>query len=193
MRRGLAVAALLSLWTSRALAQPVMPPYEAPPPEAQAAPPVPPPIVVPPPPAYPAQPYYGQPYYYQAAPPPLPQVREIEEPRWGLMIAGLAVFGASWTINAASAYVADEWKLAVPIVGPFMETQNIDTSPGHEYNRPIVALLVFDGLIETAGAVMLVAGALTHHRVKVYDRGPRVSLVPTAGASGGGIAAFGRF
>ena len=58
----------------------------------------------------------------------------------------------------------------------------------------LVGLLVFDGLIETAGAVMLVAGAITHHKVRVYDS-PRVSVsvVPTAGPAGGGLAAFGHF
>ena len=61
-----------------------------------------------------------------------------------------------------------------------METRNIYTGPGYEDNKMLVGLLVFDGLIETAGAIMLVAGAITHHRVKVYDR-PRVSVVPTAG------------
>jgi hypothetical protein len=53
---------------------------------------------------------------------------------------------------------------------------------------------VFDGLIETAGAIMLVAGAITHHKVRIYDK-PRmsVSVVPTAGPASGGLAAFGSF
>jgi hypothetical protein len=162
----------------------------APPPAA----PVPPPIVAPPP----QQGYYQQPYYYnyQQAPayvPSAPRVFHEElRPNYGLMVAGLVMFGASWSINAASAYVADEWKLAVPLVGPFMETQNVYTGTGYEANRMLVGLLVFDGLIECAGAIMLVAGAITHHKVRVYDP-PRVSVVPTAGPSGAGLAAFGRF
>ena len=127
----------------------------------------------------------------------MPQPRLFHEemqPNYGLMVAGLVIFGASWSINAASAYVADEWKLAVPVVGPFMETQNINTGGSFgDANRMLVGLLVFDGLIEAAGAIMLVAGAITHHKVKVYDRAPRVSVVPTAGPAGGGLAAFGSF
>jgi hypothetical protein len=148
---------------------------------------VPPPVVAPPPaPGYP--PPQPQPYYYQ----PPPQMRPCHEelqPRYGLIIAGAAVLGASWSVNAAVAWMADEWRLAVPVVGPFMEITQVDTSYDVT-NRLLVGLLVFDGLIETAGAAMLLAGAVTHQRVRVYDKGTtQVSIVPTAN----GIAAFGRF
>jgi hypothetical protein len=208
MRRShlLLLAVALLLVAPRAFAQQPMSPYGdepggqvAPIPPMPPAQPVPPPLVVPPPPpGYYQQPYAQQPYYYnyqQQQPCPLPPPRSFHEemqPNYGLMVAGLVIFGASWSINAASAYAADEWKLAVPVVGPFMETQNINTGPGYEFNRMLVGLLVFDGLIETAGAIMLVAGAITHHKVRIYDN-PRVSVVPTAGPAGGGLAAFGRF
>jgi hypothetical protein len=151
--------------------------------------------VAPPPGGYylqPQQPYYyqQQPAYSYAQQPRL--FHEEMQPNYGLMTAGLIIFGVSWSINAATAYAADEWKLAVPVVGPFMETQNVYTGPGYEVNRMLVGLLVFDGLIEAAGAIMLVAGAITHHKVKVYDQ-PRVSVVPTAGPAGAGLAAFGHF
>ncbi len=217
MRRShnLLVALALILGAGRASAQQPMQPYdqqaqvqepmqpypEAPPavPPSMIPPPppsIPPPLVVPPPGGY----YqYQQPYYYPQQQPmtfvqPPRLFHEELQPNYGLMVAGLVILGASWSINAASAYAANEWKLAVPVVGPFMETQNIYTGPGSEDNRFLVGLLVFDGLIETAGAVMIVAGALTHHRVKVYDRrNLSVSVVPTAGSASGGLAAFGRF
>ena len=207
MRRShiLLVTAALVLVGTRAFAQQPMSPYgdEPVPPPAVApiapAPmqvaPMPPPVVVPPPGGYYA-PYaqQPQPYYYQQ-PCPLPprSFHEEMQPNYGLMVAGLVVFGASWSVNAATAWVADEWKLAVPVVGPFMETQNVNTGDSGA-DRMLIGLLVFDGLIETAGAVMLVAGAITHHKVRVYDS-PRVSVsvVPTAGPAGGGLAAFGRF
>ena len=187
----------------RAFAQQPMSPYGDEPapiqpmPQAPPTQPVPPPVVVPPPPPggyYQQQPYYyGYPYAQQPCPLPPPRLfHEEMQPNYGLMVAGLVVLGASWSINAASAYLADEWKLAVPVVGPFMETQNINTGAGYEANRMLVGLLVFDGLIETAGAIMLVAGAITHHKVRIYDHA-RVAVVPTAGPAGGGLAAFGRF
>src|SRR4029079_10325073 len=130
---------------------------------------VPPPVVVPPPGGYYVQPQ-PQPYYYQQ-PSNLHEPRlctEEMQPTYGLMVAGLVIFGASWSINAATAYAADEWKLAVPGVRPFMETQKGYTGTGSAPKRRLVGLLVFDGLIESAGAIMLIAGAITHHKVKVY-------------------------
>jgi hypothetical protein len=200
MRRShILLTAVVLLAGTRAFAQQPMSPYGDEPAPVEVAPippqPVPPPVVVPPPGGYYQQPY-AQPYYYQQQPCPMPPPRLFHEemqPNYGLMVAGLVILGASWSINAATAYVADEWKLAVPVVGPFMETQNINTGPGYDANRMLVGLLVFDGLIETAGAIMLVAGAITHHKVRVYDRAPRVSVIPTAGPAGGGLAAFGTF
>ncbi|MCU1280656.1 MAG: hypothetical protein JWM53_4202 [bacterium] len=200
MRRSqtLLVATVL-LVAPRAFAQQPMSPYGdepapiAPAPQQQLPPPVPPPVVVPPPGGYYPQPYAQQPYYYQQPYAQQPRLfHEEMQPNYGLMVAGLVIFGASWSINAASAYVANEWKLAVPIIGPFMETQNVFTGSGYEANRMLVGLLVFDGLIETAGAIMLVAGAITHHKVRVYDR-PRVSVVPAVGPGFNGLAAVGRF
>jgi hypothetical protein len=207
MRRSqtLLVAALL-LVAPRAFAQQPMSPYgderqpmspygdePAPIPPMQQAqpqlPPVPPPLVVPPPPPG----YYQQaPLYYQYPQQQQRLFHEEVQPNYGLMVAGLVILGASWSINAASAYLANEGKLAVPVVGPFMETQNIYTGPGSEGNRFLVGLLVFDGLIETTGAIMVIAGAMTHHKVRVYDR-PRVSVVPTVGPGSTGLVAFGRF
>ena len=206
MRRShiLLVTAALVLLGTRAFAQQPMAPYgdePAPPPMVAPIPPapppqVPPPVVVPPPGGYYQAPYAQQPqpyYYQQPCPLPARSFHEEMQPNYGLMVAGLVIFGASWSVNAATAYVADEWKLAVPVVGPFMETQNVNTGDTAG-DRMLVGLLVFDGLIETAGAVMLVAGAITHHKVRVYDS-PRmsVSVVPTAGPASGGLAAFGSF
>ncbi|MDB4970615.1 MAG: hypothetical protein JWN44_6304 [Myxococcales bacterium] len=206
-----AVSAATSAFAQQVLqpySEPVLSPYADEPGPGQPLPAVPPPVVAPPPgynygyqqqypqQQYPQQPYYGQPqpmYYPQQQP---LHFHEEMQPRYGLMVAGLVVFGVSWSINAATAYAADEWRLAVPVIGPFMETSQINTSSGYEYNRALVGLLVFDGLIETAGAVMLVAGAVTKQKVRIYDRGPagpQVSVVPTASPGMTGVAAFGRF
>src|SRR3954452_19248091 len=148
MRRShiLLVAASLFVGTSAFAQQPMSPYGDEPAPQEvepiQPMQPVPPPVVVPPPGGY-----YQQPYYYQGQqqPCPMPGPRLFHEemqPNYGLMVAGLVIFGASWSINAASAYVADEWKLAVPVVGPFMETANINTGgTWGDANRMLVGLL----------------------------------------------------
>jgi hypothetical protein len=164
-------------------------------------------VVVPPPPPMPEPPpqyqelpqqyyppanYYAQPMY---APSPPVHVRTIEQPRYGLMTAGLVILGASWSINAVSGYLANEWRLAVPVAGPFMYAGVINNSDDFGTKAAVMGL-VFDGLIETAGAAMFLAGALTHHQVRVLEHA-KVTVVPTAGYAFGaatpGLAAFGRF
>ena len=156
--------------------EPVISPYadEPGPAVQQQLPPVPPPVVAPPPPpGYQYQYQYQQPqapYYYQPRQPIT--FHEEMQPRYGLMVAGLVIFGASWSINAASAYLADEWQSRRaghrPVHGVHADQHFVGLYAVG--NRMLVGLLVFDGLIETAGAIMLIAGAITHHKVRVYDR-----------------------
>jgi hypothetical protein len=198
MLRLLSSGCLVALLAVPGSAQELISPYDGPPqpiqPQAVAPPPMvpqPPPMV--PPPILASPPVYYAPGYPYAQPCPLPY-REVEQPRYGLIIAGSVLLGVSWSINAAVGYGTGEWRLEVPVLGPFLEAATIDTSRGHTDNRALVMLSVFDGLVETAGAAMLLTGALTHQRVRVYDRaGTQVTVVPTAIQSGGGLAAFGRF
>src|SRR5262249_35419534 len=107
-----------------------------------------------------------------------------------LMIAGMAILGASWSINAASGWVSDEWRLAVPVAGPFMEIQRVND--GSIGSRFAVGMLVFDGIIETAGATLMLAGAVARHKVRVPDH-TFVSVVPSVSLGSAGLAAAGRF
>jgi hypothetical protein len=137
---------------------------------------------------YPPPNYYAQPPY---APTPQPRFRTVEQPRYGLMTAGLVIFGASWSINALSGYLGGEWRLAVPIAGPLMFAHNLDTNDDFA-TRTAIAFLVLDALVETAGAAMFLAGLLTHHQVRVMEHA-KIMVVPTAGIGGVGLAALGRF
>jgi hypothetical protein len=198
------VAASLLIAVGSARGDEVMEPYPPTPPPPLVTPPVPPPMapapaaptVMVPAPAYPyAQPYYPpQPYFPPAyAPAPPVNVREVERPRYGLMTAGLVVFGASWTFNALGGWLGNEWRVAVPVAGPLMYANTIDTSdPTNLGARLAVTMLVFDSLIETAGVAMFLAGALTHHRVRIMERA-QVVVLPTASYASAGLAAVGRF
>jgi hypothetical protein len=117
--------------------------------------------------------------------------KEVTQPRYGLMTAGLIVLGASWSINAISGYLGNEWRLAIPVAGPFMYANSINTSDDFG-TRTAVTFLVLDGLVETAGAAMFLAGAFTKHRVKVMEHA-KLTIVPTAGYARIGVAAFARF
>jgi hypothetical protein len=202
---------LLSATAKLAYAGDLIEPYAqtVPPPPPVQAQPVP-TVQVPPPPApeydysqypapqYPQQQYYPPPNYYAPPPPYAPtppaKFRVVEQPRYGLMTAGLVVFGASWSINALSGYLAGEWRLAVPIAGPLMLAHNLDNSDDFG-TRTAITFLVLDALVETAGAAMFLAGVLTHHQVRIMEHA-KITVVPTAGIAGigsTGVAAFGRF
>jgi hypothetical protein len=167
-----------------------------------------------PPQPYPAQPYPAQPYPPPAAPPvyyapppvwqaPAPSYHFELQPRWGLLSAGIVIFGVSWTSNAVAAYLADYGYLAIPIAGPivvakqyddrYCNTPNSCSAATVSGNRMVVGVLVFDALIQAGGAAMVLVGALTKQRVRVMDRPPRVAVLPTAQAGGAGVAAFGHF
>jgi hypothetical protein len=185
-----------------ARAEDVIEPYPQLAPPVQAAPaPAQPLPTVPPPPAppydssqYPQPQYYPPPNYYAPpgyAPTAPPRLRTIEQPRYGLMTAGLVVFGASWSINALTGYLAGEWRLAVPVAGPLMFAHAIDN--GSDLGtRTAIAFLVLDALIEAGGAAMFLAGILTHHQVRVMEHA-KLSVLPTALSGGAGVAAFGHF
>src|SRR5258706_15911712 len=109
---------------------------------------------------------------------------------YGLMTAGLIIFGASWTVNAVTAYVAEEGKLAIPIVGPILIAA--DYNDNHSDSRIVTTGLVLDALVETAGFAMALAGMLAKHKVKVYDQ-PKITVLPSASSGGLGVAALGHF
>ena len=77
--------------------------------------------------AWPLTPQYPSVY----APYLPPQTTHVEErPRYGLLATGLALFGATWLLNAAVAYVGDEGRLAIPIVGPLLYGEYEDRRRG---------------------------------------------------------------
>jgi hypothetical protein len=153
-----------------------------------------------------AQPTYPQPTYPQPtpqyAPPPayyvpplLPPVSTHTElrPRYGLLISGLVIFGADYMLNASIAYISGEGRLAVPVIGPILAGSDV-TSHGCTWDcagdRMLMALVVFDSLIQATGLILFIAGAVTKTKVTVYDK---VAILPSAAPGGVGLAAVGHF
>lgn len=176
-----------------------------PPPPAPASPyasPGPPNALAPYP--YAVPPYgYAQPYarprpryipYEDGAPVP-PGARVVTRPRYGLIIAGSSMLGASWLLSLtigglASAGSSDHdeglW-MVVPVVGPFAYLATLDDPPGVVWFG-----LTFLGLVQVTGATLLVVGAANPGRYLVYDgvarARPRWAISP--GAPGGYGATF---
>jgi hypothetical protein len=158
-------------------------PLAAPGPELaqQPAPqPAPAPYYAPPPGYYPGPGYVApQPYFM---PPPVKTHIE-QRPMWGLVGAGLGVFGGVYFWNVLAASLASDWRPAIPIVGPFLLMGDRDL-------KDLQGLLALDGILQGAGAVMILVGAVMKKNVTVYDK---VSIVPAVNANGAGLAAMGQF
>jgi hypothetical protein len=137
-----------------------------------------------------AQPYYPPPV--MPAPPVLYQPQLMmkshveEKPRTGLAIAGTAVFGGLWLMNAMIGYAAGEGRLAIPVIGPLL----IANFNGDSGNRSGAVLAMMDTLIQGAGVIMIFAGVMTKKKVTVYDR---VAIAPAVLPGGAGLAAMGQF
>jgi len=154
-----------------------------------------------PPPAYPvtpaAPPYYQPPPVYYQPQPPRPTRVEMR-PRYGLIAAGLAVFGAAWIMDITWTYgLAHQpaWESFVPLIGPLLQmndgiSSNPDntSSPGyHDEGTQIAArvLLVWDFIGQAAGVLMAILGVSLWKPVTVYaeDGTPlppkaRMAIVP---------------
>jgi hypothetical protein len=139
--------------------------------------------------------------------PVVPGYKVIKKRRSALILAGALTLGAMWTGTAiwasfAVTYTGDPYRenypqggdgglpyapLFVPVVGPFIA---LGTDSTKELGGFGEYWLVMDGLVQVAGAAMLIAGlaASTHVLVpSVAVPGGAVSLVPTpVRFSGGG-------
>jgi hypothetical protein len=79
---------------------------------------------------------------------------------------------------------------AIPIAGPFIAAVYNPASPAAGLYRVGLANV---GLVEIAGAAMLIAGATTHSLKLVPDRPFTILPVPLAGRSGNGLGLVGTF
>lgn len=153
----------------------------------------------PPPPAPTSVPWAHEhlPWY---APPTLPYVEGMPIPpgydvqtqrRRSLVIAGGALFGASWLASAltAASVVAGYDKhragvapLFIPFAGPFVTlATSRDARLDDPHTRVNGALLLVDGAAQLAGAALFIAGLVTREPVLMRTKesyGPKASLAP---------------
>jgi hypothetical protein len=121
----------------------------------------------------------------------------------GLIIAGSSVLGASYVISvgfAAGGQLQDPEPLYIPIAGPFIQAAVVGGQPSEDLDRCsewcglddtvrdiTAALLVVDGIVQTAGALMLIAGLDSSKRVLVRDGigGVPLTIAPMSLGRGG--------
>ncbi len=111
--------------------------------------------------------------------------REALDSYRSLTMAGGIIFGGTYVANIAVAKESGEWRFAVPVFGPFMALAQT-----HGTN-PILAFAgigaVLDGVIQTGGLAMMIAGAVKYSAKKSSLR--RIAFAP----SGLGLMAAGQF
>jgi len=154
---------------------------------------------------------------------PVPPGYHLEtRPRKGLVVSGPIIFGIPYvlsaSVGASSRFDPDRW-LYVPVVGPFADlgargsqctrntfvvsagvtntTENCIDDSGARF------FLMLDGLMQTAGATMLILGLALPSHLLVRDDAPYAAAAPakggwtlrplTMGRSGYGVGVDGSF
>ncbi|HET9955833.1 MAG TPA: hypothetical protein VFQ61_15085 [Polyangiaceae bacterium] len=143
---------------------------------------------------------------YEAGRPIPPGYRVVKQTRRGLIIAGSIVTGVPWTFSVMGAVGADydnhSGFLLVPGLGPWLmlaagggkDKCNTDYDYRVCENRAgLRAVLVLDGLVQTAGVAMFVAGVAVP-KLRLVRNDVTVSMLPTQlGRDGYGLTAIGSF
>jgi hypothetical protein len=150
---------------------------------------------------------------------PIPPGYHVEtRHRRGLVVSGPIIFGVpyllSMSVAASSKYTPDRW-LYAPVVGPFVNlaTRSDDCNPNTTSGNSTTVVcsgesgtrffLMLDGLMQTAGATLLILGLALPQTLLVRDDAPysganksnfAMTISPYAiGKSGGGIGVTGIF
>ncbi|GAC1363342.1 MAG: hypothetical protein NVSMB47_15150 [Polyangiales bacterium] len=156
------------------------------------------------PPQYAPPPQYAAPPPYYAQPPQYPPRLDYEEGdaippgysvrsriRKGLVVGGAVTFGVLYVL---SVLVADTTKgfdsdnlrsLYIPAIGPFIALSKVQGGNG---------VLILDGIGQTGGLIMLIAGAaFPRHELVRNDILADVHVVPLLGSGLGGLGLAGAF
>jgi hypothetical protein len=116
----------------------------------------------------------------------------VNEPRWGLVLAGALTFASAYGIMAgvvvgtAANNRTDPWRYStalIPIFGPAL----LDRREGH---GPL--LTIYGTLPELAGGILMLIGATTSRSVLVKSD-TTLSLAPFVYKGAGGLSLLGAF
>ncbi|MEM9070082.1 MAG: hypothetical protein AAGE52_16360 [Myxococcota bacterium] len=158
----------------------------------------------------PQQPQYAQPQFQPQYAQPRPRrVRERYDPnreypadaqisrrvRFGLLIPGAALLVVPYAITVATWSTLRDARddddqpqnvLLVPVLGPFIAIAGLEDRANPGLAR---AGLIWDGLLQTAGVAMFVAGVIPRKYVTYYADTSRrgYALTPRIGAGGAGL------
>jgi hypothetical protein len=141
--------------------------------------------------------------YVEGMPPP-PGYTLQESGLRGLVIGGiipLSVFyGASFAVAQNNDFRGSAGWLAVPVVGPYawlIAHHNEQHCSGdvcsNNLDSPESGLVIFDGLVQTAGAAMFITGLAVTRKQWVLSNQVSLHVVPSAAPSARGLSVLGQF
>ena len=114
----------------------------------------------------------GQPAYQQ------PQRRVESRPRWGLFIAGTAIFAGLWVLTGlGDLALGGDGTGFIPVAGPFILLDEVFE------DDPTFTILIIDGLAQIAGLTMAVLGLVLQSETVVMALGddpeaPQLTVLP---------------
>jgi hypothetical protein len=103
------------------------------------------------------------------APPPPPADHYELRRNFGLVAAGLGVFGGVYTANAFIGLAAGETRVLLPVAGPIWTAATVDQKGylGDALAPLARSMAALDASLQLGGLVMAIVGATTHRAVRV--------------------------
>ena len=103
-----------------------------------------------------------------------------------LAIPGISILGGMWLGSVVAAAVLLDQRNTVPlffpVAGPFITLHTADVNPASAGEPTLAIALIFDGVAQTAGAALVLAGLLMKEPILVLDESRKASLAPTVQA-----------
>lgn len=131
---------------------------------------------------------------------------EERRPNRALLSTGTGIFVLSYGPSVVAAAVSDraeDKRLFIPVVGPWMDLANRDCSPANPCgaNEDVArAMIITSGVVQGAGVLMALGSLVVPESTRVSERTakapgakPEVKVAPMSFGAGAGLGAVGRF
>jgi len=117
------------------------------------------------------------------------------QPKIGLLIAGSLTFAIPYALSAKIAADGESKEMFVPVIGPFISAAKNESKGCSQYcslHTLGTVVIAAEGIVQAAGLVMLVAGAVGKN-VLAADEPGSVSVAPMVVPRGAGVGVSGQF
>jgi hypothetical protein len=117
----------------------------------------------------------------------------VETPNWGVLGAGLSIFGASYVPWALIGTMYGSPENLVPIFGPILAYEPASGWGAPGVNALALFFITVDVMAQVAGVTTAFIGLVAKRRWLQRDERPAISFVPSAAGADFGASVIGRF